>query len=97
MMVFNYFQWLFAIWTERIQSPLSSWEDRIWEYNDTFVVYANRFHFKYHLNGFLSLKLTRIPYDKPCKLWKNRESILTADADLFECVLQIPMPFFSSF
>ena len=98
MMVFNYFQWLFAIWTERIQSPLSSWKDRIWEYNDTSVVYANRFHFIYRLNGFLSLKMTRIPYDKPCRVWKRCkiESLLTADADLFECVLQMPIPFFSS-
>lgn len=59
----------------------------------------NRFHLKYHLNGFLSLKLTKISYDTSCELWKTRrmESILTADADLFENVLQIPMPFFSSF
>ena len=91
---------MFAIWTERVRSPLSSWKDRIWEYNNEFVVYANRFHFLYRLNGFLSLKMSKISYDTPCGLWKRRklETILTADADLFDdCVLQIPIPFFSLF
>ena len=44
--------------------------------------------------------MTKISYDKLCKKWKTRglETILTADADMFdECVLQIPMAFFSSF
>lgn len=63
------------------------------------ITYAYRFYFRYHLHGVLSLKMTKIPYDKPTNFWKIRglETILTVDADMFnECVLQIPMPFFPS-
>ena len=83
-----------------MQNPLSSWKDRVWDNNNKLIVYAYRFYFRYHLNGFLSLKFTKISYDTPIKIWKNRkmESILTVDADMFdETTLQTPMPFFSSF
>lgn len=87
---------MFSIWSKKIQSPLTPWEERVWQHDGENITYAYRFYFKYHLHGFLSLKLTKISYDKPCmsKLSKL-SSILTVDSDIFDdSVFEIPIPFF---